>query len=183
MFKQQHKSFRGTIGSPEGLYKNLLEYSFKLLTRRRYSIHEITNKLEKRAILITNPQADTPTTPEPMPQETISEVIKRVIERLINYKYLNDREYTQLFIQDQLNRKPQGIRLLQEKLKHKGIAKAIVQETMANINPNELEQAKIALEKKKKTLKSSSIQNEKEKLFYFLVSRGFSTSTILTILK
>ena len=178
MFKRQFKSYRGTISSPDDLYKNLLEYSFKLLTRRSYSIQEISDKLQKRAFLVMDPTLDG----EPA-QKLSEDTIPKIVQRLLDYKYLNDQDFAKLFIQDQLVRKPQGIRLLKEKLKSKGIGKAMVEEVIENINLDEMAQALSALEKKKKSLKGVHPQKIKEKLFRFLISRGFDTGVILKILK
>ena len=63
MFKQQHKSFRGTIGSPEGLYKNLLEY----LQKNGIFTPELLNRFDEVVTF------------RPLNEDEISEVTRLVI--------------------------------------------------------------------------------------------------------
>jgi len=146
------------------IHRKLYEYSLWLLSRRRYTVKEITKKLQKR-------QIGTP------------EEIEAIIARLLMLKYLNDDEFTELFIADQLMRKPQGSRSLKNKLQLKGISKDLIEEKFRDRETDELALAKQALAKKARMMKDVADPKSKAKLFRFLASRGFNQGTIYQLLK
>lgn len=110
------------------------------------------------------------------------EEIEEVIPRLQKYGYLNDLDYTGAYIRDQLARKPQGIRLLKTNLSRKGIPSEIINSAIAAQNINEAELAGRAASKKQKSIRKYSPQVRREKLYRFLLSRGFNMETITKII-
>lgn len=143
----------------------LLNYAVWLLARRPYHTAELRKKIvQKKKVTI--------------------EEAEGVIHKLETYKYLNDKEYLSLFIRDQLNRKPQGLALIKQKLLQKGIPKGQIESALAlQSSPElELEQAQKAIRKKLQTLKAASPLQKKQKIYRFLISRGFSQGLILKIL-
>ncbi len=161
------------MDNANGNGKKNLNYAVWLLARRRYHTAELQQKimLKKNATL----------------EET-----EGIIHKLEEYKYINDQEYLSLFIRDQLQRKPQGIRLIKQRLLQKGIPAEQIEAAIAQYhNPAiELEQAQKALQQKIKTLHtatakaghSATPQQQKAKLYRFLAGRGFSPQTILKLL-
>ena len=145
-------------------YKHVFGYACAVLARRRYSSNELRKKLLKR-------------------YRTQAEPIEQVISRLMELRYVNDLEYTNLFIDDQLRRKPQGIRLLRQKLAQKGIPEELIHESFRAKELDEVALATTAIQKKLKTLQGVSGQKKVEKIYRFLGSRGFSTGTITRVLK
>lgn len=135
----------------------------RLLSRRRYHSAEVSNKLRLKGY------------PE-------SEIIG-AIKRLKDFNYLNDSEYLSLYISDQLRFKPQSKRLIRQKLILKGINKDEVEEVLSNIRINEKDQAEMAFQKKIKTVKTGTPQQQKEKIQRFLASRGFTPAIIIETVK
>lgn len=170
------------------LEKQLLQYAIRLLARRNYPTDEIHKKLKLRAEKIHT------RTDETVHTDIIENSIERVIGRLIQLNYLNDAFFAKNYLEAELRRKPQSLRLIKNKLQQKGIFSDVINQTIVahqeqNLQnqsdpetPEEITLAKLALQKKIKTLKYSNKKQQKEKLFRFLAARGFSTGTILKVL-
>jgi regulatory protein len=155
---------------------SLMDYALYLLGRRRYTVAGMQKKLSARVVKISR---QSQTDPQINPEEK-SENIPAVIARLQELKLLNDEEYAQLYIHDQLLRKPQGIRLLRQNMTRKGLEKEVIQkavsETSDDLSATELALAERAAKKKLKSLAKNSSQKQREKLARFLFARGFSSS-------
>jgi len=143
--------------------KSAYEQMVRLLARRRYHSVELKKKLLQKG------QSD----------KDISEAVERAIE----LKFINDSEYIHLYIVDQLRQKPQGLRLLKQRLIQKGIAKNEIERELEKVKIDEFALAKEALVKKVKTIKITTPSQQKEKLFRFLASRGFSQAIISKTIK
>jgi regulatory protein len=162
------------------LSQQIMPYAVRLLSRRRYATNELKKKLIKKF------------GSEEAQPETLS-AIERNIARLVELKYLNDEEYVDLFIQDQLRSKAQGLRLIENKLRQKGIDLQTIQKYLEprEQGGGELDQAIKAAKKKASFLsrKTGDTTNpetrtrQKEKIFRFLASRGFSQGTCMKALK
>lgn len=174
-----------------GKQKPLMDYALYLLGRKRYTVAEMQKKLSARLIKIADPES--------------IEKIPAVIARLRELNLLNDKEFAELFIRDQLQRKPQGLMLLKQNMTQKGIEKELINEAINNFitaadhnnpidtnnstdrsNPSdrttkEFTLARLAAVKKLKTLTKIPPQKQREKLVRFLFSRGFSPSIAIKV--
>lgn len=149
--------------------KRIFNYACWLLAKRRYSVADFREKLRKKF-------------PE------MQEEREQIAELFLKRKYLDDAEYARLFVRDQLIRKPQGIRLMKQKLSRKGIRDADISRIMEDEKLDETSLALEAVKKKLKTLKKSSGTTvsrlqQQQKLYRFLASRGFSPDTTIKALK
>lgn len=143
--------------------KNLKGYVFSLLARRSYHSAELHKKLQQKGI----------GTPEE--QEEIIQLCK-------DRGYINDEEYLKYYVQNQLERKPQSLRLLQQKLHRKGISADLT--SLLNESVDEFALAQQAAQKKATTLSHRLTKSEKQqKLYRFLVSRGFSSHIAFRVVK
>jgi len=143
--------------------KKIFAYACFILARRRYSVSEFRGKLEKKF---------------PDKPEEVTQIIDLFLER----KYLDDSEYARIYILDQLARKPQGLRLIKQKLRHKGINETTLSGTFQEQIYDEDELIRQALTKKARTLTSAPPRLAKQKLFRFLISRGFGYENIMKAL-
>jgi len=105
---------------------------------------------------------------------TGADEVDKVINRLLELKYLNDLEYTGLFIDEQLRRAPQGVMMLKKRLSAKGLDKSLFENALQSRRIDELELAEKALQKKLRTLVKTQPKKLQPKLYRFLMSRGFS---------
>lgn len=145
--------------------KKLYNYAVYLLSRRSYYSTALYEKLVKKEI-------------------GGAEDIEFVMGKMREYKFINDEQYVRNYIRDQLLCRPQGIRLLRQKMYRKGIKGEFVEQELALYEPKEMELARTALQKKEKLLGKGSglaVNKRREKLFRFLAGRGFSIDTIYKI--
>lgn len=143
----------------------LFNYAVWLLARRSYHTAELRKKMEKE-------------------KRATPEEIEKVITQLQLYKYIDDQKYLHIFIRDQQKRKAQGVRLVKQTLLKRGIPKSEIESALIQeVTPeSELIQAQKAAQKKCQKIKADDPQQKKQKLYRFLISRGFSQDTITKIL-
>lgn len=109
-------------------------------------------------------------------QKSINEIIKS----LKSLNYLNDEQYAKMYIEEKLQHKPEGRRLLAIKLSGKGIDKDTVQSIIEEKYSEDIEINKIKdlLEKYIKRVKYKSPFEKKQKCYRFLLSKGFDYDII-----
>ncbi len=134
--------------------QDLFTYACKLLGRQAYTRSGMARKLAGRGE---------------------AENVEIVLERLAESGYIDDRAFAQNYIQSRSARHPSGRRLLEMKLKSKGVPDTIIKETLNELEPETEEAAAQALAKKKAvSLKKLEPAARKRRIFQFLLNRGFS---------
>ena len=108
------------------------------------------------------------------------EVIDTVILFLKEYRYLDDRQYSVDYINGRKNTK--GLKALLYELKNKGVSDDILSELKEEYSDMDTSDAIKKLISKKGIDPSTKDKKEKEKLFRFLISRGFTYSDITKVL-
>jgi len=113
--------------------------------------------------------------------ETINSIIKKLKEK----KFLNDEEFTRLWIESRLRYKPRSISLIKRELLFKGVDKDVIDAQISNFQSaswrtisNELEMAKKLIEKRVQRYKNLPRQEIYQKLGRFLAGKGFNWDTI-----
>lgn len=144
--------------------KKLYNYAVRLLARRNYHSVTLREKLTKKEV-------------------GTGEDIEKVIGRLEELRYINDEDYLRYYINDQLTLRPQGIRLVRQKLMRRGIQGDQVEKELEKHHYREKERAQKAAQKKEKLLKELPLHEKKQKLFRFLASRGFDFETIQKVVR
>lgn len=107
-----------------------------------------------------------------IPPQRTSQIIK-VLKRK---RLVDDREFVRWWIEQRVSFKPKGRIALEKELKQKGIEESIIKEALDELN--EIDLAKRALQLKFKSLNTLTGKELFQKMFSFLMSRGFSQSTI-----
>lgn len=201
----------------------LLKYAVWLLGRRAYSEAEIRKKLIAKVAKVkqrtgesvrsgddetpagastestdSSGQGSVSTSYGQNSSEAPEDPIERVIQKLLNLKYLNDAAFAKNFIDAEIRRKPQSLRIIKQKLLHKGIKSDLVEDAICarrgsgndETGDNEVESGDLELDmaraaaiKKIKTLRAQTPLKQKEKLYRFLAARGFTSSTIFKVLR
>lgn len=106
-------------------------------------------------------------------------VIQEVIGRLLNQKYLDDREFALAFVKTQINTSDKGPNVIKEGLRKKGIHPSIIDESLALFtNEEKLEKAVKLCEKQMLKNKTVSTKQLSSHLSIFLVRKGFEQVTI-----
>lgn len=146
---------------PTVSYQQLLEYALKLLSRRRYTVSKLREKLERRARFCAK-----------------TELFDEVTARLVELKYLDDEAFAKDYINDRINFKPRGKFLLKRELKLKGISPEIIETAIKKQEIDESALAAECLKKYSKKLIGLDTKRQRERAFRLLASRGFDLDTI-----
>lgn len=144
--------------------KKLLHYAGRLLARRNYHSVTLREKLIKKEI-------------------GTAEDVEAIINELTECKYINDSDYLRYYINDQLMLRPQGTRLVRQKLFKRGIKGPEVEQELEKHKPYEKELAQKAAHKKLRILKDLPEYERGQKLFRFLISRGFDIGVTKEVLQ
>jgi Uncharacterized protein conserved in bacteria len=105
-------------------------------------------------------------------------VIKDVINKLVEFKYIDDMEFAKLWIEDRKRLKAISRSKLMQELKAKGIDKLIINQVLEECCDNDLQAAVSLMQKKiNKVDYENYDRNEIQKLYRFLLYKGFSYDT------
>ncbi len=109
------------------------------------------------------------------------EIVKIVIQKLIDYNYLNDFEYAQKFVSTYSNK--MGVKMIRYKLILKGVDEKIISRALEEITNSQETAYNVAL----KYLKNKEINAVNlQKCYKYLLSKGFSyddVNQVLSLLK
>lgn len=116
--------------------------------------------------------------------------VTEVVNNLLDLKYLNDEEFARVVCRSVLAGKPRGKAALKFKLKKYLVSDSIIKKTLEEFfsGDQEEEYCRKALEKKRKTLKKNSKEDDedfktRQKLFGYLMRQGFSPDVIYKVMK
>lgn len=105
-------------------------------------------------------------------------VIEKVITRLEEERFLNDREFVKSWIESRARFRPKGKRIIELELRQKGIAKELIDEVMqeeaAEDIPNEAEQLRRLVQQRIGKYKGMTRYEIYQKLGTFLARRGYT---------
>ncbi len=113
------------------------------------------------------------------------EIIQQVIADLNQRAILNDRRFAELFVKDRLKIKPVGPKKLEIELLKRGVTYDLINKALEPATEPET-QKKIALhlaQKKLRTLSSLERKQQKQKLYSFLMSKGFESEIITEVIQ
>ncbi|MBI4235633.1 RecX family transcriptional regulator [Candidatus Peregrinibacteria bacterium] len=185
-------------------YEKLMQYAFHILSRKRYTVKEMRQKLVKyvggmlkNGAMLGNKEAvQEPPAFGGRREEsgTVDEAVYRFrhasreihgaklinegVLRLEELGYLNDELYARDYLAQRIKLRPRGKILLRKELILKGIDKAIIEKGIFDSEIDEFELAKDLLLKKVKKLAKYDKKTQKSKAYTFLASRGFGRDAI-----
>jgi regulatory protein len=125
-----------------------------ILSRRNHSVHEVETKLKRRGFS--------------------REEIADAIAVLSKHRLLDDAQFAHDYIEQTLNIKAVGPRWLVNKLRQKGVAGSLINQTLEELLPPERE-AELR-QKAKDRWQQRHPEGKHDQLMRFLISRGFSWS-------
>lgn len=108
--------------------------------------------------------------------------VEKVIYKLNEFKYLDDEQYAEDYIKDRINMRPSGKRLIAMELKNKGINENIIIEKIEATEIDEYGMA-YALAQKKVTRIQKLDRKELQKIYAFLMRKGFASDIIMRVLR
>ena len=134
----------------------LVDTSVKYIDRRLRSINELRDYLKNKE------------------EDTI--IIEEVIDKLIDYKYLDDDRFTKAFIKDKLNFTNWGDYKIKNELKRLGVNEEIIYNNMTSIDDN------IYYERINKIIEKYSGIKLKNKIYNHLLTLGYSKEKVISII-
>ena len=140
------------------LYQRTLEWA---LTRPR-SIRETKDYLKKKQF-------------EKKEYGITDEDIEKVLEMLLEKKYLDDQKFTEYYIENRFTKKGISKKRLKLELAKKGISPEIIESTLETSGRDEAEEIKKVIAKKR-------ARYDDEKLLQYLVRQGFDYELVKSIL-
>ena len=103
----------------------------------------------------------------------------RIIQRLVNERYIDDERYARAFVKDKIRYNKWGRRKVEQGLWLKQIAPEIQQRVLDENDENEyLDVLRPLLRQKRKTIKAKSDYELNQKLVRFALGRGFTFDII-----
>lgn len=166
--------------TPTAIYEKLMSYALFILGVRRYTNHEMREKLKKWCKKKFGGGAeDSGAAGDKLEYEP---AILRVINRLEELKYLNDEEYLQDFVRNRMQLRPRGVGALKYELRKKGITSDAIEKYFSENEIDEMEVAMRLATAKFEKLERVPEQKKFSKIAMFLNSRGFKPHTIYEIL-
>ena len=141
----------------------LVDTSIKYIDRRLRSINELRDYLKNKE------------------EDTI--IIEEVIDKLIDYKYLDDDRFTKAFIKDKLNFTNWGDYKIKNELKRLGVNEEIIYNNMTSIDDNiYYERISKIIDKDISTNKKYNGIKLKNKIYNHLLTLGYSKEKVISII-
>ncbi|MBI3810982.1 MAG: regulatory protein RecX [Nitrospirae bacterium] len=148
----------------ENLLKKALDAAYRHLARSPRSCNELERKLREK------------NHPEP--------IIRQVIQRLEEYRYLDDRAFALQWARDRFSHRHWGPSRLRIELQRKGIAEEWIEEALRELFVNKDEVA-LVMDLVARRLKGRGLHDPREhrRTFAYLLRRGYSPDAIGTALR
>ena len=141
----------------------LMDTSVKYIDRRLRSINELRDYVKNKE------------------EDTI--IIEEVIDKLINYKYLDDDRFTKAFIKDKLNFTNWGDYKIKNELKRLGVNEEIIYNNISNIDDNiYYERINKIIDKDISINKKYSGIKLKNNIYNHLLTLGYSKEKVISII-
>lgn len=145
-------------------FKKIQNYAFRFLGLRNHSSLEIKLKLFKKKF----------------PHDLVIEAVDDLLERNI----LNDRQFAQQYLEEKTAKGKYGPGKVKSELIKKGISREIIGDLFSKVDDTQtLETAFQLAVKKQKSIKEKDFKKNKQKIFYYLHTKGFDSDTITGVLK
>ncbi len=151
---------------------------------------EIFDKFYNKALkfLSYRPRSEKEVVKNLLKKKAPEDIIKKIIVKLKEQKFLDDREFIKWWITSRLTYRPRSINLIRRELLQKGINKELIDAQIPSAKgadqiSNELENAQKLIEKRLNRYKNLSREEKFQKISRFLASKGFDYDTIKEIFK
>lgn len=103
------------------------------------------------------------------------EEAKKILTRLQNERFIDDRRFSEAFVRDKINLSGWGVYKIKTALRTKGIARDIIEDVVAEMvaTTDMTERLEESMLRRLRTLKYNSAYEAKTKLIRFAASRGY----------
>lgn len=114
------------------------------------------------------------------------EIVAKIMERLQEYKFIDDLEFTKFWIEQRTKIRRKPLRVIEMELKQKGIGRDLVDEILSHLKDRstlDFENAKKLASKKLDFYRELDPKKRNEKVASYLMRKGFSYDTVKKILR
>ena len=108
------------------------------------------------------------------------EVIKKIIKKLLEYKFLDDEQFAIWWVEQRTKLKPRAWRVIKNELKQKGISEELINNQQLSIS--DFQMAFSLAQKRLRKYKKLSKQEFFQKMGRYLASKGFSYDIIKQVI-
>ena len=136
--------------------------AIRLLTARPRSVREIEQRLRRK--------------------EFGDPTIERVIQRLRDWRYVDDEAFARFWVENRESNRPRGRRLLKQELRAKGVEREIVTNTIEDAEIDEITGALEIARVKLRAYKNLEPEVAKRRMGAFLGRRGYGYGVIKPVL-
>lgn len=112
---------------------------------------------------------------EDISKEQLEEIFEKNISKLKEFKYINDREYAEAFVNSRIRNKPRGKNILVAELRSKGVNKELALEVVEELVEDEADMLKRIYTKK---YGEEKLEGNDRKKIDFLRRKGFNWDLI-----
>jgi regulatory protein len=146
--------------SSGGPFEKAKAYAFLLLKFRPRSEYELCSRMKQKKF-------------QP-------EIISATVDFLKTKKFLDDESFTRAWVDSRLKR-AMGLRRVKNELKLKGIKPALIEQSFAAVKENYSEDEVVSdlIRRKLQAVKGLDTQKAKQRIYAFLIRRGFSPDVIV----
>jgi regulatory protein len=141
--------------------------AFNIISRRMHSAQELRRKLVKKEF----------------PESVIAEVIAYLSEK----KYVDDKAFAKMFAESRFRSKKHGANRIRMDLLQRGVAKPIIDKVLGKIFANEetvYDTVRAQGEKQwNKLQREPDARKRSQKLYAFLIRRGFSGDVVMKVVR
>lgn len=108
--------------------------------------------------------------------------IEIAIEKVRSWGYLDDREFARLWVENRVQHRPRGERLLAQELRQKGIDREVIATILEETDLNEYDSALELARKRAPRLANLDAQTRERRLAQYLARRGYGWDVIRPVL-
>jgi regulatory protein len=108
--------------------------------------------------------------------------IEIAIEKVYGWGYLDDQAFAKLWVENRLEHRPRGERLLSQELRQKGINSEVIANVLEETDLNEQDSALELARKRAPRLAKLDPQTRERRLSQYLARRGYGWDVIRTVM-
>lgn len=113
-------------------------------------------------------------------KDLTDEVVAEIVLRLKEYKFIDDKQFTKLWIEQRTKYKNKPVRAIEFELRQKGISKKLIDESLSEFDTKDLDldNAKKLADRKMEYYRGLDPDKRREKVMRYLMGKGFSYDVI-----
>ncbi|UOE94979.1 recombination regulator RecX [Alkalihalobacillus sp. LMS39] len=117
-------------------------------------------------------------------KEYEADIITNVVERIKQHGYVNDLEFAEMFVRTRMSTSDKGPIVIRQELLQKGVAEEWIEQSLQQYSfLDQVEKVLTIIRKKEKQTSKESKQQQKQKIFTYIIAKGFSRDSIETAWK